>query len=183
MATEWHFGAFLSFVVNIYWHCQGWGLTPTPLPPILEIQLEAETHPVTVGFSHCLAVFDDRSSLCFNPGSLLLCMRPKQPFHGSLVLCSFSLSHVTTCLPIHWFKNSLGLISCSSTYIPPTEHDQIPSPNKINYSYVLFLGSSLFIYLNIHWLLLVAHCQLSSSTMGILLTLHLSRQHITAYLY
>ena len=136
-----------------------------------------------MGFSHCLAVFDDGSSSCFNPGSLLLCTGPKQPFHGSLVPCSFSLSHVTTYLPIHRFKNPLGLISCSSTYIPPTEHDQIPSPNKINYSYVLFLGSSLFIYLNIHQLLLVAHCQLSSSTIGILLRLHLSHQHITAYLY
>ena len=55
--------------------------------------------------------------------------------------------------------------------------------DKINYPGVLFLGSPLFIYLSVHRLLLVAPCQLSSSTIGILLALHLSRQHITAYLY
>ena len=51
MATERHFGTFLFFIVNIYWHCLGRDLASTPLPPILEVQLEAETHPVTVGFS------------------------------------------------------------------------------------------------------------------------------------
>ena len=50
MVKERHFGTFLSLIVNIYWHCRGWGLSPTLLPPILQVQLEAETHPVTVGF-------------------------------------------------------------------------------------------------------------------------------------
>ena len=48
---EEHFGAFLSSIVNIYWHRRGWGLASTPLPPIWKVQLEVETHPVTVGFS------------------------------------------------------------------------------------------------------------------------------------
>ena len=46
--TFWH----LSFLHSKYLLApSGAGLTPTPLPPILEVQLEAETHPVTVGFS------------------------------------------------------------------------------------------------------------------------------------
>ena len=100
---------------------------------------------------------------------------------GLLSYATFNLTCITVCLPVHQFRNSLRPISCSNTYIPHTEHDKIP--NKINYPYVLFLGSPLFIYLSIRRLLLVAHCQLSSSTMGILLALHLSCQHITAYLY
>ena len=42
-----------------------------------------------------------------------------------------------------------------------------------------FLDILLFVYSSILRLLLVACCQLNSSTMGILLSLHLSRQHIT----
>ena len=45
-----------------------------------------------------------------------------------------------------------------------------------------FLDTLLFVYLSILRLLLVARCQLNSSTMDILLSLHLSRQHITVYL-
>ena len=52
--------------------------------------------------------------------------------------------------------------------------------DMINWLSFYFLDPPLFIYLNIHRLLLVACCQLSSSTMGILLTPYLSRQHITA---
>ena len=91
---------------------------------------------------------------------------------GLLSRAASSLSRVATCLLVHQLRSSLKLISCSSTYILHTKHDQVPSPNKINYPNVLFLGSPLFIYSNIHRLLLVAHCQLSSSTMGALLTHH-----------
>ena len=112
------------------------------------------------------------------------CVRgPNNLSTGLLSHAGFSLSRVTTCLLVHLLRSSLEFISCSSTYILHTKHDQIPSLNKINYPNVLFLGSSLFIYLNIHRLLLVARCQLSSGTMSDLLTLHLSHQHITAYLY
>ena len=111
---------------------------------------------------------------------------------GLLSHAAFSLTRVTVCLIVYPpticitcypLRGPLKFISCPSTYILSTKHNQIPSPNKINYPNVLFLGSSLFIYSSIHQLLLVAHCQLSSSTMGVLLTLHLSRQHITTYLY
>ena len=102
---------------------------------------------------------------------------------GLLSRAAFSLTRMTVCLLVYPLRGPLEFISCPSIYIFHTKHDQIPSSNKINYPNVLFLGSSLFIYLSIHQLLLVAHCQLSSSTVSALLTLHLSRQHITAYLY
>ena len=51
MDREQHFGTFLSLIGNIYWHRRRRGLSPTPFPPILQVQLEAGTHPVTVGFS------------------------------------------------------------------------------------------------------------------------------------
>ena len=42
----------LSFLHSKYLLAlSGQGLASTLLPPILEVQLEAETHPVTVGFS------------------------------------------------------------------------------------------------------------------------------------
>ena len=107
--------------------------------------------PSYSGFFHCLAVSDDRSSSYFSPNSLLLCTGLKLPFHGPLVPCSSSSSCVTTCLPVHQLRNSLGPISCSclSIYIPHAKHDQTPSLNKINYPYVLFIGSS-FVYLLEH---------------------------------
>ena len=75
---------------------------------------------------------------------------PNNLSKGLLSRAAFSLSRVTTCLLVHRLRSSLEFISCSSTYILHTKHDQIPSLNKINYPNVLFLGSSLFIYLNIH---------------------------------
>ena len=51
MARKQHFGAFHSSIVNIYWHRRGRGLSPPLFPPVQQVQLEAETHPVTVGFS------------------------------------------------------------------------------------------------------------------------------------
>ena len=133
-----------------------------------------------MGFSHCLAALDDWSSSYFSPGSLFLCTGS---FLTGLLSRAAWLPHMTTCLLVHRFRNSLKLISYPSTCIPHTKHDQIPSLDKINYPYVLFLGSPLFIYSSIHQLPLVARCQPSSSTMGTLLAIHLSCQHITAYLY
>ena len=68
---------------------------------------------------------------------------------GLLSHAAFSLSRVTTCLLVHRLRSSLELISCSSTYILHTKHDQIPSPNKINYSNILFLWI-LLVYLLEH---------------------------------
>ena len=103
---------------------------------------------------------------------------------GLLFHVTFNLTHIAVCLPVHRFRNSLKTLFHSQVHtyliLNTTKFSQV---NKINYPYVLFLGSPLFIYLSIRRLLLVAHCQLSSSTMGILLALHLSHQHIIAYLY
>ena len=149
----------------------------------LEVQLEAGTHPVTVGFS---TVWQSLMTgvPCVLTRVVYYCVRgPNNLSTGLLSRAAFSLTRVTTCLFVYQLRSSLEFISRSSTYILHTKHDQIPSPNKINYPNVLFLGSFLFIYSNVHRLLLVAHCQLSSSTMSALLTHHLSCQHITAYLY
>ena len=51
MARKRHFGAFHSSIVNIYRHRRGRGLSLSPFPPVQQVQLEAGTHPVTVGFS------------------------------------------------------------------------------------------------------------------------------------
>ena len=117
----------------------------------LEVQLEAETHPVLVGFSTVW-----QSLTTGVPRTLAqivyYCIRgPNNLSTGFLVPCSFSSSRVTTCLPVHQLRNSLRLISCSclSIYILHAKHDQTPSLNKINYPYVLFIGSS-FVYLLEH---------------------------------
>ena len=141
------------------------------------------THPVTVGFFTVWQSLTTKFPRALTQVAYYSVWGPNNLSMGLLSCAAFSLSRVTTCLLVHRLRSSLEFISCSSTYILHTQHDQIPSLNKINYPNVLFLGSSLFIYLNIHRLLLVVCCQLSSSTMSDLLTLHLSRQHITAYLY
>ena len=134
--------------------------------------------PSYSGFFHCLAV------PCVLTRAVYYCVwGPNNLSTGLLSLAAFSLTRMTVCLLVYPLRGSLKFISCPNTYIPHTKHDQIPSPNKINYPNVLFLGSYLFIYSSIHQPLPVAHCQLSSSTMSVLLKLHLSRQHITAYLY
>ena len=159
-------------------------LLPCPaFPPKPGSTVGGRDSPSYSGFFHCLAAFDDRSSLCFDL-AVYYCVRgPNNLSTGLLSHAAFGLTHMTVCLLVYPLRGSLKFISCPNTYIPHTKHDQIPSPNKINYPNVLFLGSSLLIYSSIHQPLPVAHHQLSSSTMSVLLTLHLSHQHITAYLY
>ena len=100
------------------------------------------------------------------------------------LLSHVNLTRIAVCLAVHRFRNSLKTLFHAQVHTYLILNMTKFSPvNKINYPYVLFLGSPLFIYFGIRQLLLVAHCQLSSSTMGILLVLHLSRQHIIAYLY
>ena len=49
------------------------GLTFNPIPASPASTVGGGDSPSYSGFSHCLAIFDDRSSPCLNPGSLLLC--------------------------------------------------------------------------------------------------------------
>ena len=159
-------------------------LLPCPaFLPNLEVQLEAGTHPVTVGFSTVWQPLMTRVPHVLTQ-AVYYCVRgPNNLSTGLLFHVASSLTRMTVCLLVYPLRGSLKFISRSNTCILHTKHDQIPSPNKINYPHVPFLGSSLFIYSSIHQPLPMAHCQLSSSTMSVLLTLHLSHQHITAYLY
>ena len=112
--TFWH----LSFLHSKYsLALSGAGLSFNPTPANPGNTAGGGDSPSYSGFFHCLAIFDDRSSSCFSPGSLLLCTGSNLPFHGSLVPCSFSLSLVTTCLPVHRLRNSQGLFTCSSTHV------------------------------------------------------------------
>ena len=49
------------------------GLISNPAPANSTSTVGGGDSPSYSGFFHCLAVFDDRSSPCFNPGSLSLC--------------------------------------------------------------------------------------------------------------
>ena len=42
---------FFPLISGIQWHGQGRGLASTLFPPVQQVQMEAGTHPVTVGFS------------------------------------------------------------------------------------------------------------------------------------
>ena len=94
MARKWHFGAFLSLIVNIYWHCQRRGLFPTLLPPILQVQLEAETHPVTVGFSTVWQSLTTEVPRALTQVAVY-CSVYGIPSHGSFIPCYFGSSHAT----------------------------------------------------------------------------------------
>ena len=97
---------------------------------------------------------------CALTQAVYCCVRgPNNLSTGLLSRAAFSLTRITVCLLVYPLRGSLKFISCPNTYTPCTNHNQIPSPNKINYPNVLFLGSSLFIYLSVHRLLLVARCQ------------------------
>ena len=94
MAKKQHFGTFLSLIVNIYWHCQGWGLSPTPLPPILQVQLEAGTHPVTVGFSTVWPSLTTEVPRVLTQ-TAVYCRMYGIPLHGSFIPCCFGSSRAT----------------------------------------------------------------------------------------
>ena len=101
MVREQHFGAFLCLIVNIYWHCRGWGLSPTLLPPILQVQLEAETHPVTVGFSTVWPSLTTEVPRASTQAACYCVRGLNNPSMGLLSRAAFSPTCVTNCLPIH----------------------------------------------------------------------------------
>ena len=51
LASQLHFGTSYFLIACIYWHRRGWGLALILSRHNLEVQLEAGTHLVTVGFS------------------------------------------------------------------------------------------------------------------------------------
>ena len=81
-------------MVNIYWHCQGRGLSPTLLPPILQVQLEAGTHPVTVGFSTVWPSLTTEVPRVLTQMAVY-CRMYGTPPHGSFIPCCFGSSRAT----------------------------------------------------------------------------------------
>ena len=82
--------------------------------------------PSYSGFFHCLAVFDDRSSLALTRAVYYCVCGLNNLSMGLLSRVASSPTRVTTCLPVHRRRNSLKLISCLSPQIFYTKHNQIP---------------------------------------------------------
>ena len=82
------------------------GLISNPAPAKSTSTVGGGDSPSYSGFFHCLAVFDDRSSPCFNPGSLLLCT--ESLFHRSFIPCSFGSFRATTCLLVYFNLETLS---------------------------------------------------------------------------
>ena len=121
-------------MVNIYWHCRWRGLSSTSLPPILQVQLEAGTHPVTVGFS---TVWQSLTTEVPRALTQAACYCVQNPFLRVLhpvQLWFPPYDYLSAC------TSSLKLISYSSPQIFYTKHYQIPPLlNKINYLMFHFL--------------------------------------------
>ena len=95
------FWRLLSLIVNIYWHRQRRGLSSSPFPPVQQVQLEAGTHPVTVGFSTVWPSLTTEVP-CFSTRAVYYCVCGlNNPSTGLLSRAAFSLTCVTNCLPIH----------------------------------------------------------------------------------
>ena len=137
--------------------------------------------PSYSGFFHCLAVSDDQSSPCFSPNSCVLQnVRNASPrvFYPVLIFGSSRATCILSYMTIR-FANKLILKSILCSIVFSTRLNSFP--RLIACRSISWIP--LFIYLSILRLLPVACCQLGYSTMGILSTPYLSRQHITAYLY
>ena len=97
----------------------GAGLIFIPVPASAASTSRGGDSPSYSGFFHCLAVFDDRSSLCSSPGSLLLCTESFSTSPSSCValihsMQPFNLTCATTCLLVYSNLEALKLVSCSS---------------------------------------------------------------------
>ena len=80
------FGALLSLILGIQWHGQGWGLASTLFPPVQQVQMEAGTHPVTVGFSTVWLSRTTRVPRVLAP-TAVYCRMYEIPLHGSFIPC------------------------------------------------------------------------------------------------
>ena len=97
----------------------GAGLIFTPVPASPASTAGGGDSPSYSGFFHCLAIFDDRSSPCFSPGSLLLCtesfsMSPSSRVASIHSVQPFNLIYVTICLLVYSDLEAFKLVSCSS---------------------------------------------------------------------
>ena len=162
-------------------HRRGRGLSSSLFRPVQQVQLEAGTHPVTVGFSTVWPSFDDQHSPYFSPDSLLLCTGsfpwvfypvllgfiPCSPFSSTyMVNCSPVLFHVQVCR--YYIDNttkfsfySVRLITpCSISWIPficLLEHPPSPASGTLptEQQYNGHLVNTLFILSTHHCLSLL----------------------------
>ena len=88
------------------------GLILNPIPASPASTVGGGDSPSYSGFFHCLAVFDDQSSTCLNPGSLLLGTKSFSTGPSSRVALVHPV-RLPVCLYFR-LRNSLKLISCSS---------------------------------------------------------------------
>ena len=103
-ATLWH----LSFLIlDIQWHRRGQGLSLSPFPPVQQVQLEAGTHPVTVGFSTVWPSLTTKVPRVLTQ-TAVYCRMYGIPPRGSFIpwwfgssRATFILTYVTTCLLIN----------------------------------------------------------------------------------
>ena len=131
-------------MVNIYWHCRRRGLSSPLFPPVQHVQLEAETHPVTVGFSTVWQSLMTDVPRAFTQAAVYYRVHGI-PSHRPFIPCCFGSSRATfsSNLRDYLFANILTLkfTSRSSPPIFHVKHDLILLLlNKINYPYVSFLG-------------------------------------------
>ena len=70
------------------------GLVFNPAPANLQVQLEAGTHPVTVGFSTVWSSLTTEVPRALTQ-TAVHCRMYKMPPHGSFIPCCFGSSHVT----------------------------------------------------------------------------------------
>ena len=134
------------------------GLISNPAPANSTSTVGGGDSPSYSGFFHCLAVFDDRSSPCFNLEQPVYCRVYGIPFfHGFFypvllwfIPCNLpSPTCVTTCLPTI-LKLSQAYFMLESTRYFILNTDQIPFYSiKLITLMFYFLDPLLFIYLSI----------------------------------
>ena len=119
------------------------GLISNPAPANSTSTVGGGDSPSYSGFFHCLAVFDDRSSPCCNPGSLLLCTESFST--GPLSRVAFGSFRATTCLLVYF-----NLETLSSSF-----HAQVHRYSILNTTKSPFYSIRLITLCSISWILFV----------------------------
>ena len=107
-----HFGTFLSLITNIKWHRWGRGLSSFLFPPVQQVQLEAGTHPVTVGFS---TVWPSLTTKVPRTSAQTACYRARNPFPRVF------LSRVALVHPVQPFSSTC-VVNCSPDFFHVQVH-------------------------------------------------------------
>ena len=73
-------------MLGIQWHRRGRGLSSSRLLPVQQVQMEAGTHPVTVGFSTVWLSLMTRGPRVLAQ-TAVYCRIYEMPLHGSFIPC------------------------------------------------------------------------------------------------